>query len=74
MTSSIEWNYRFNSLEDKKNFCLFYDTFVDLFGNHSNVIDDEELTRYSKNWHKPAVSKDLAKYDSLDDALRSPMI
>ena len=27
------------------------------------MIDDEELTRYSKNWHKPAVSKDLAKYD-----------
>ena len=24
LTSGIEWNYRFNSLEDKKNFCLFY--------------------------------------------------
>lgn len=40
---------------------------MDLFENHSIVIDDEELTRYSKNWHKPAVSKDLAKYDSLDE-------
>lgn len=67
LTSGIEWNYRFNSLVDKKNFCLFYDTFVDLFENHSIVIDDEELTRYSKNWHKPAVSKDLAKYDNLED-------
>ena len=28
------------------------------------VIDDEELTRYSKNWHKPAVSKDLERYDA----------
>lgn len=67
LTSGIEWNYRFTSLEDKKNFSLFYDTFVDLFENHSIVIDDEELARYSKNWHKPAVSKDLAKYDDLED-------
>lgn len=68
LTSGIEWNYRFNSLEDKKNFRLFYDTFVDLFENHSIVIDDAELTRYSKGWHKPAVAKDLAKYDDLEDA------
>lgn len=27
------------------------------------MIDDEELKRYSKNWHKPAVSKDLERYD-----------
>lgn len=67
LTSGIEWNYRFNSLDDKKNFCLFYDTFVDLFENHSIVIDDDELTRYSKNWHKPAVTKDLARYDDLEE-------
>ena len=67
LTSGIEWNYRFNSLGDKKNFDLFYAAFVDLFENHSLVIDDRELTRYSKNWHKPAVSKDLAKYDDLED-------
>lgn len=67
LTSGIEWNYRFSSLDDKMNFTLFYDTFVDLFENHSIVIDDEELARYSKGWHKPAVSKDLAKYDNLED-------
>ncbi len=67
LTSGIEWNYRFNSFGDKKNFDLFYAAFVDLFQNHSLVIDDQELTRYSKNWHKPAVSKDLAKYDDLKD-------
>ena len=67
LTSGIEWNYRFNSLDDKKNFDLFFDTFSDLFENHSIVIDDEELARYSKSWHKPAVSKDLAKYDDLED-------
>lgn len=67
LTSGIEWNYRFSSLDDKKNFILFYETFVDLFENHSVVIDDKELIKYSKNWHKPAVSKDLAKYDNLED-------
>lgn len=67
LTSGIEWNYRFNSHEDGKNFRLFYETFVDLFENHSIVIDDEELARYSRSWHKPAVAKDLAKYDDLEE-------
>ncbi len=67
LTSGIEWNYRFNSLDDKRNFHLFYATFVDLFEKHSVVIDDKELNRYSKNWHKPAVLKDLAKYDSAEE-------
>ncbi len=67
LTSGIEWNYRFSSGKDKSNFDLFYNTFVDLFENHSVIIDDEELKRYSKNWHKPAVSRDLEKYDNLED-------
>ncbi len=68
LTSGIEWNYRFNSMNDKKNFDLFYAAFLDLFENHSIVIDNEELARYSKGWHKPAVSKDLARYDDLEEA------
>lgn len=67
LTSGIEWNYRFSSQKDKQNFDLFYNTFTDLFENHSIIIDDEELKRYSKGWHKPAVSKDLEKYDNLED-------
>lgn len=67
LTSGIEWNYRFTSKADPKNFQLFYDTFEDLFFNHSIVIDDEELCRYSRNWHKPAVYKDLIRYDSRDE-------
>lgn len=69
LTSGIEWNYRFNSMTDEKNFILFYQTFIDLFENHSIKIDDEELSRYSKNWHKPAVAKDLAKYDNIEENL-----
>ena len=63
LTSGIEWNYRFSSAADNKNYLLFYHTFEDLFFHHSVVIDKEELRRYSKNWHRPAISKDLAKYD-----------
>ncbi|WP_094757379.1 DEAD/DEAH box helicase family protein [Parasporobacterium paucivorans] len=66
MTSGIEWNYRFGSCTDKRNFDLFLDTFEDLFNYHSIVIDDAELKRYSRNWTKPAVAKDLAKYDEED--------
>ncbi|MDE7030740.1 MAG: DEAD/DEAH box helicase family protein [Lachnospiraceae bacterium] len=68
LTSGIEWNYRFNSLADNKNYQLFYHTFEELFFHHSIVIDDAELHRYSKNWHRPAVAKDLAKYDALEEA------
>lgn len=67
LTSGIEWNYRFNSNTDKKNFDIFYETFQDLFYNHSIFIDDEELRRYSKNWKKPAVSKDLEKYEEAEE-------
>ena len=34
-----------------------------LIENHSIEIDDEELKRYSKNWHRPAAAKDLERYD-----------
>lgn len=67
LTSGIEWNYRLKSQTNEKDFNLFYKTFLDLFEHHSIVINDEELKRYSKNWHKPAVAKDLARYDELED-------
>ena len=64
LTSGIEWNYRFRSTTDPESYDKFYQTFEDLFQNHSIAIDDEELRKYSKNWHKPAVSKDLERYDA----------
>lgn len=64
LTSGIEWNYRFRSTTDPESYEKFYETFEDLFQNHSIAIDDEELRKYSKNWHKPAVSKDLERYDA----------
>ena len=67
LTSGIEWNYRFSSKTDSHNYEKFYNTFLDLFEHHSIVIDDDELKRYSKNWHRPAVSKDLDRNDLQDD-------
>lgn len=64
LTFGIEWNYRFRSTTDPESYDKFYETFEDLFQNHSIAIDDEELRKYSKNWHKPAVSKDLERYDA----------
>lgn len=66
LTSGIEWNYRFSSIMDNKSYQLLYNTFEDLFFHHSIIIDDAELYKYSKNWHKPAVFKDLDKYDNLE--------
>lgn len=67
LTSGIEWNYRFSSKTDSHNYEKFYNTFLNLFEHHSVVIDDDELKRYSKNWHRPAVSKDLDRYDLQDN-------
>ena len=66
LTSGIEWNYRLEDSVDLRSYQMFYSTFEDLFNNHSIIIDDDELDNYSKNWHRPAVSKDLAKYDNID--------
>lgn len=74
LTSGIEWNYRFSNKTDPINYEKFYNTFVDLFENHSIVIDDEELKKYSKNWHRPAVSNDLDRYDLQDDKETSNQI
>ena len=63
LTSGIEWNYRFSRNQDPKDFDLFYSSFEDLFENHSIVISPEVLKQYSAHWHKPAVAKDLERYD-----------
>ena len=67
LTSGIEWNYRFSNYKDPENYEKFYKTFEDLFENHSIVVDDEELKRYSKSWHRPAAFKDLDRYDQNEE-------
>ena len=67
LTSGIEWNYRFSNLSDRTNFEKFYLTFEDLFYNHSVLLDEERLKEYSENWHRPAASKDLDRYDESEE-------
>jgi superfamily II DNA or RNA helicase/HKD family nuclease len=67
LTSGIEWNYRFTDKTDAKNYEKFFNTYEDLFNNHSIVIDDEQLRLYSKNWHRPLVARDMDRYDETED-------
>ena len=49
LTSGIEWNYRFSNKTDPINYEKFYNTFVDLFENHSIVIDDLKDDKETSN-------------------------
>lgn len=63
LTSSIEWNYRFVKSQNREDYEAFYNTFEDLFNNHSLIIDDEVMKNYSKNWKRPHVFKDIEKME-----------
>ena len=67
LTSSIEWNYRFDKSSNEWDFNYFYRSFEDLFFNHSIVVDDEVLRNYSKTWHRP---KALNEIEKTEDAQR----
>lgn len=61
LTDSIEWNYRFLKSQSADDFNSFYETFEDLFNNHSIEITDEVLSDYSRNWVRPLVYRDIEK-------------
>ncbi len=65
LTSGIEWNYRLRSRLDEANYRTFYSEFENLYENHSIRVTDEVLKTYSASWHRPAVSKDIERYDRL---------
>lgn len=67
LTSSIEWNYRFLKSTAPNDFKVFYDTFEDLFNNHSLIITDEVLKDYSKQWTRPNIYKEIEKEESKED-------
>lgn len=71
LTSGIEWNYHFDNRRDEHNFRQFYHTFEDLFYNHSIIINDQVLKQYSKEWKKPAVQRDLERYDNLGNEVNA---
>ncbi len=67
LTSGIEWNYRISSVRDADSYQRFQKTFDDLFEHHSLVLDDAELKRYAKHWHRPGAAKDLERYDKYEE-------
>ena len=70
LTSGIEWNYRFTSKTDPHAYGEFFSQFEELYNHHSILIDDKELKRYSKSWHKPSVYRDLERYDEEPETLQ----
>lgn len=67
LTSSIEWNYRFLKSQNPNDYSEFYNTFEDLFNNHSQIIDKEVMEDYSSNWRSPKVYKDLEGIEDIQD-------
>ena len=61
LTSSIEWNYRFDKSSNEWDFNYFYRSFEDLFFNHSIIVDDEVLKAYSKAWRKPKALEEIQR-------------
>lgn len=67
LTSSIEWNYRFNKNNNKEDFNFFMDEFNNLYNNHSIEVTDEVLDNYAKTWVRPKVYKDLEAIGDLKE-------
>ena len=50
LTDGLEWNYRITAEKSPQDYHYFKQTFEELFLNHSIIINDQELRRYSKSW------------------------
>lgn len=67
LTDSIEWNYRFLRSQNPEDFNEFYNEFENLFLNYSEIINDDVMKAYSKNWKRPQVYKDIEKAKEKDN-------
>ncbi|WP_081300688.1 DEAD/DEAH box helicase family protein [Clostridium beijerinckii] len=67
LTDSIEWNYRFLRSQNPEDFNEFYNEFENLFLNYSQIINDDVMKAYSKNWKRPQVYKDIEKAKEKDN-------
>ena len=61
LTSGIEWNYRLSSNQNKNDFDYFYNTFLDLYNNHSLLVTNKELKAYASSYKKSVVIKEIEK-------------
>jgi len=67
LTSGIEWNYRLDKEKNSEDYNSFKAVFEDLFLNHSIIIDEEEMRRYSESWVRPKVYKHIDNEEILDN-------
>lgn len=71
LTSGIEWNYRLDKEKNNEDYNGFKVVFEDLFLNHSTIIDEEEMRRYSESWVKPRVYKHLDGEETFDNNIET---
>ncbi len=64
LTNGIEWNYRICSKVSPEDYNHFKQTFEELFLNHSIIVDDNEMKRYSKSWKRPKLFEDLERLEN----------
>lgn len=74
LTSGIEWNYRLNKEKNREDYSKFKSTFEDLFLNHSEVIDEDVMKRYSENWKRPRIYKYIKDGQDSDKNKQSNLI
>ncbi|MGH4050187.1 MAG: DEAD/DEAH box helicase family protein [Clostridium sp.] len=71
LTSGIEWNYRLNKNKNLEDFTHFKGVFEDLFLNHSIIIDDDEMRRYSSVWKRPKLFSAIEAIEDNKEELRT---
>ncbi|HHW00192.1 MAG TPA: DEAD/DEAH box helicase family protein [Clostridiaceae bacterium] len=64
LTDGIEWNYRICSIKSPEDYLHFKRAFEDLFFNHSIIVDDNEMRKYSKTWRRPKLFEDLERLEN----------
>jgi len=72
LTDGIEWNYRICSETCSEDYLHFKRTFENLFLNHSIVVDDNEMRKYSKSWRRPKLFEDLERLENGSSSATDP--
>ncbi|MDD3305835.1 MAG: DEAD/DEAH box helicase family protein [Acetobacterium sp.] len=72
LTDGIEWNYRLNSRSHPADCDYFRQTFEALLADHSRIIDDEVLKKYSKQWIRPKIIQQIEDSEEERPAVADP--
>lgn len=61
LTTGIEWNYRITKEGHEEDFKHYKEVFEDLFLNYADIIDEDKMREYSKNWKRPKVLSEVER-------------